>query len=257
MNSKEDKSYPGKESKMERNQFTFYASYLEAIEMIPDDLARLRAYEALTEYALRETLPDPTDMPVYAAIVFKLIRPTIDTGRRKAMAGHVGGQYVPGRAQESNAQANAKQNASEIEIEKEIEKEVEVENEGESPRAEGSSPASAPALPKQKVLSYYRRYINRNLPERQENMLLQYTQRLSEPVVINAMDEARSENKSSWCYVRAILDRYEREGLRSIEAVRQAEKQRQEQQQTRASPGLSSAEKPIDLGALQDLLEHL
>lgn len=65
---------------MERKQFTFYRSYYEALQHLkkPDQAA---VYSAICAYALDEQEPNLTGA---AAAAFTLIRPTLDTGRRKA-----------------------------------------------------------------------------------------------------------------------------------------------------------------------------
>lgn len=102
-----------------RKQFTFYRSYYDAIQELPkkDQSAIILAVCA---YALYET--EPTGLSPAASTAFKLICPTLDSGRKKAESGKQGG---------SKAKANRKQTEREkeveVEIEKEYEKEVEVE----------------------------------------------------------------------------------------------------------------------------------
>ena len=53
--------------------------------------------------------------------------------------------------------------------------------------------------------------------------LKDFTASLSGDVVIHAMEIALAERKSSWSYIRGILNRYQREGLNSMTAVLQSE----------------------------------
>ena len=69
---------------------------------------------AVCDYAIYET--EPQGLSPAASMAFKLIRPTLDSGRRKAESGAKGG---------SKPKANRKQTARE----KEVEKELEIENE--------------------------------------------------------------------------------------------------------------------------------
>lgn len=73
---------------MERAQFTFYRSYWEALQTLPKK-DRLQAYEAITDYALNGTEPHLTGP---ASTAFILIKPTLDTGRKRAAAGKSGGE---------------------------------------------------------------------------------------------------------------------------------------------------------------------
>ena len=128
-----------------RNQFTFYRSYYDAIQALSkrDQSALILAVCA---YGIYET--EPKGLSNAAITAFNLIKPTLDSGRKKAESGALGGQ-ASGKPSESKPQANGKQNGSktqakckqgenarekegEKEIEKEIEIEVEAEGEGNS-----------------------------------------------------------------------------------------------------------------------------
>lgn len=126
-----------------RNQFTFYKSYYDAIQELPkrDQSALILA---ICAYAIYET--PPKGLSIAAHTAFKLIKPTLDSGRKKAESGSLGGSVRP-----SNTQANGKQNGSKTEAnrkqgesarEKEIEKEIEYEYEVEA-EAEGEENALA------------------------------------------------------------------------------------------------------------------
>jgi len=54
--------------------------------------------------------------------------------------------------------------------------------------------------------------------------LKQYTASLGADVVLHALSIALDERKTGWSYIQAILARYERDGLRDMEAVLQAER---------------------------------
>lgn len=128
-----------------RNQFTFYRSYYDAIQALSkrDQSALILAVCA---YAIYETPPKGLSNAAFTA--FNLIKPTLDSGRKKAESGALGGQ-ASGKPSESKPQANRKQNGSKTEAnrkqgesarekegEKEIEYEIEYEVEAE---AEGNS----------------------------------------------------------------------------------------------------------------------
>ena len=108
-----------------RNQFTFYKSYYDAIQDLPkrDQSALILA---ICAYAIYET--QPKGLSIAASTAFKLIKPTLDSGRRKAESGALGGQ-ANGKQSGSKSEANGKQNGSkkEGEDEKEYEYEFEVE----------------------------------------------------------------------------------------------------------------------------------
>ena len=72
-----------------RNQFTFYRSYFEAIEPLPKK-DRSAIILAVCEYGLYET--EPKGLSPVAMACFNLIRPTLDSGRKKAANGKQGGK---------------------------------------------------------------------------------------------------------------------------------------------------------------------
>ena len=116
---------------MERKQFTFYRSYLDAIIRLPKK-EQGAILLAICQYALNES--DPTGLSPIAETVFTLVRPTLDAGRRKANAGEAGGKSEAKQKQTaSKTEAKAKQTPREKEgeIEKEVEIEVEIEKENE------------------------------------------------------------------------------------------------------------------------------
>ena len=87
---------------MKRSQFTFYESFATALKRIRRRTDRCAAYDAIVDYALHGVEPDMESLPNAAAIALDLIRPTLDSARRKAVSGQKGGL----------AEANGKQTES-------------------------------------------------------------------------------------------------------------------------------------------------
>ena len=117
---------------MERGQFTFYRSYYEAVKHL-NKSDRAAVLMAICAYALDEELPSLSGTP---AAIFALVKPTLDTSRKKAESGKRGGEHeANGKQTVSKPQANRKQTAREKENEKEKEKEGEneIEEEDDSP----------------------------------------------------------------------------------------------------------------------------
>ena len=84
----------------ERGQFTFYRSFWEAIKGLPKK-DRLPILESIISYALDGTAPDSLTQSQMA--FFLLVKPTLDSSRKKAASGKQGG---------SKPQANGKQTTS-------------------------------------------------------------------------------------------------------------------------------------------------
>lgn len=122
-----------------RKQFTFYSSFWEAVQALPDEYC-LASLRAIISYALTGDEPAVDGV---AKAMFEMARPTLDNSRKKAENGALGGANGTGEskdryknngsacdAEKSKSQANASKsqaNASEKEIE------YEYEDEDESP----------------------------------------------------------------------------------------------------------------------------
>lgn len=126
-----------------RKQFTFYRSYYDAIQELPkkDQSALILAVCA---YAIYER--PPTGLSPAASTAFKLIQPTLDSGRKKAVSGAQGGAQAKSKQNASKVQAKCEQSASEKEGEKEIEIEVEYEVEVDAEENDEATTATAEEL---------------------------------------------------------------------------------------------------------------
>ena len=67
---------------LRRGQFTFYASFFEAVDRLPRS-RQLETYRAIVQYALNGTEPELTGGP---AVVFTAVQPILENGRTKAAA---------------------------------------------------------------------------------------------------------------------------------------------------------------------------
>ena len=131
---------------LNRGQFTFYRSFWEAIRVLPKK-DRLPILEAIISYALDGA--EPSQLTQSQLAFFSLVRPNLDTARRKA-----GGGSAKTSAEDNGKipQRYRKDTANKKEGEKEKEKEIEIEGEKDkSSTPETSSPdgskSSASASP--------------------------------------------------------------------------------------------------------------
>ena len=245
-----------------RGQFTFYRSYYEAICELPKK-EQLDVLMSIIAYALDGTMPE---LSRTSKAVFLLVKPTLDTGRKKASSGRRGGKQV-----RSKSEANRKQGPREIEVESEIEKELEIENECYILPPDGGNNAPAPEekaneeqepLDDPELAQVMNLYLGRVNPLPSGaciDELKSYTKRLSADVVCHAINAALDDNKISWSYIRAILQNYEREGVRDMAAVQRREATRQEAKALkRGGPVPAQAEqKPIDMDALRAVVASM
>lgn len=96
-----------------RKQFTFYASFWEAVKRIKDPVAKAEAYDVICEYALTGTEPDIDSLSDAAAIAFTMAKPNLDSSRQKAEAGTRGGNRSKAEAKPKQIEANGKQTQAE------------------------------------------------------------------------------------------------------------------------------------------------
>ncbi|MBQ4601186.1 MAG: hypothetical protein IJB17_06120 [Oscillospiraceae bacterium] len=114
-----------------RGQFTFYRSYFEAL-MDLQEQERLPILQAIMAYALDGT--EPKELSGNGRAVFRLIRPTLDSGRKMA----AGGKKGKAKVEESFWQGSTNEKEREKENENEIEIEYEIEGEGDAEREDES-----------------------------------------------------------------------------------------------------------------------
>lgn len=125
---------------MERTQFTFYESFAKAVGRIRRPADRARAYDAIVDYALYGKEPDMDTLPDAVAIALELIRPTLDSSRRKAKSGKAGGKKkqtgskgkTEAKPKQTESKPEAKPKQGEDGSKKENKKEKEVEGEKEN-----------------------------------------------------------------------------------------------------------------------------
>lgn len=119
----------------ERKSFTFFVSYWEAIEELPDR-DQLPVLKAIIKYAFFGE--EPNFKGVKQA-VFLLVKPTLDKSKMRSANGKQGGSKTKANVKqnESKSKANAKQTLSDISEDKEKEEDKEKgEGEGEGIRRE-------------------------------------------------------------------------------------------------------------------------
>jgi hypothetical protein len=129
----------------ERSAFQFFRSFYDAARKIPDKEMQADFLLAICEYALNGNPPEETGI---IGALFELVKPNLDTSRKRAQAGRVGGE-----AKRSNAEANVKQNEAKPSktqnpvSDGEGEEEGDVDGDVEEKKRGKENAASAKALP--------------------------------------------------------------------------------------------------------------
>ena len=213
---------------MAREQFTFYRSFWEAIRSLKRKDDRLAALEAICAYALDGEERDMTDV---AAGMFILIKPVLDSAEKKSNGGKTKGSKAEdtGKTKGSKAEDTGKEKEGEDEKEGEIEVEVEKENECSSFLEEDARAHSA-------SLTFFLDRLNPAPSSSVIGELMAFREKLGEEVTLHALHIAVDERKTAWSYIRAILRRYENEGLTDLAAVLASETKHEEQKRAASIP---------------------
>lgn len=106
-----------------------YESVYKSLQRIRNKKDRADAYDAICAYALYNTEPNLETASDAVAIAFELIRPVLDSARKKAESGKQGGSKSKQDGSKPKAKGKQTQREKENEIENEKEKEKEVEKE--------------------------------------------------------------------------------------------------------------------------------
>ena len=222
---------------MKREQFTFYRSYYEAIKSLPAKELK-SVLIAVCAYALDEEIPSLSGT---ANSVFVLIRPTLDSGRKKATnrankrasnAEQIG-TNVEQTQNKTEQSRNEGEGEREIEREGEVEREVEVEREDDMsisiipviPSAREATPVAPPASGSTAV-GFFLRHVNANASGECLREILDYERQIGPDVCIYAMRYAIDEKKTAWSYIRAIMAAYVRDGVKSVDDIKRRDMQR-------------------------------
>ena len=96
-----------------------YESIYKSLQRIRNKKDRADAYDAICAYALYNTEPSLENASDAVAIAFELIRPVLDSARKKAESGKQGGSKSKQDVSKQKAKSNQTQREKENEIEKE------------------------------------------------------------------------------------------------------------------------------------------
>ena len=109
-----------------RNSFAFYRSFMDAIEEIPDQIQKAKAYKVIVEYGLNGIEPD-ANQDIIIKVLFKQAKPQIDTnnrrydacvenGKKGAEFGKLGGRPRKENNPKQNPNDNPKQNPLNVNV---------------------------------------------------------------------------------------------------------------------------------------------
>ena len=262
---------------MERNQFTFYNSFRNAARRIKSKTRRCDFYDMLIDYALSGEVPDVDALPETVDMAFELVKPILDAGRRKAIAGQIGGmsernQEANAKQNESRAEADVKQSGSRTEADAkqtESKNKDKIKNKNkikikdkdkdkDKNKTNGENTGSAQE-DFAAVLAVYEEKVSRSLSLRARSELLAFVEEMGQDCCLQAIDAALDEGKHAWSYIRAILRAKQEQGVRSLADWERAEQQFQSRK-GRAAPvsaGLEETQATEDMQRTRRLVERL
>lgn len=109
-----------------------------------------------------------------------------------------------------------------------VEKEIEIDKRERERISSNNTRAREDENDLSRVMNFYLDRVNPTPSPMSIDELKQYTSSLGADVVLHAINIALDERKTGWSYIRGILSRYERDGLKDMEAVLQAEQRHKE-----------------------------
>lgn len=210
---------------MQRKQFTFYRSFLEAIQALPKK-EQLPFALALIVYAL-----DGDELPLSgsAASAFCIVKPILDNARRKAENGKAGGSKPKqNESKPKQNEANPGLLCGPYKQEKGQEKEQvkEQDKDKDKDKDEDEDEDPPPPLPGGSVVGFVQGVVG-ELSPRARGELEGFARDMGAECVRRALDAARDAGKPTWAYVRGVLRRKQTQGVRTAADWDRLEQQRE------------------------------
>ena len=206
---------------MKRKQFTFYRSFLDAIQALPKK-EQLPFVLALIVYAL-----DGDELPLSgpAASAFCIVKPLLDSSRRKAESGSLGGKQSSSKPQANTSKTEAsgnKRKQTELclsESDKQ-EKEQVKEQVKEQDKDEDEDPPTPLAGD---VVGVVEGRLGVSLSQRQKDALRDFADKMGEACILKALDAAQDAGRLNFGYIRGALENKQAQGVKSAEDWDKAE----------------------------------
>lgn len=204
---------------MKRKQFTFYRSFLEAIQALPKK-EQLPFALALIVYAL-----DGEELPLSgsAASAFCIVKPLLDSSRRKAESGSLGGKQSTSKTEATASKTEANQSKHKqtefclrdsSKQEKEQEKEKDQDKDEDEDKGESAPAGDVVGVVLERLGS---------LSKGARTELEGFVAGMGEECVYKALDAAQDAGKLTWGYIRGVLERKQAQGVQSAEDWDRAE----------------------------------
>lgn len=194
---------------MAMEYFLAYHSYLESMEPL-SDAERGRLFTALLEYSRTGIAPELRGGERYT---FAALKGSIDRDVAKYNAKCAKNKESAGKRWDANGCERMRTDANGCQ-----DKDKEEDKDKEKDKDKTATAVDARAEAVSRVMTRYMDCIDPTPPSTVSKLLIAYTEELSADVVLHAIDIASSEGKR-WSYIQAILKRYARGKLDSLDKV--------------------------------------
>lgn len=209
-----------------QESFIFYDSFREVGKDM-EEKSRLAFYEAIIDYALTGEL-DETNLPKEIKLLFKLVKPQIDANVKRRKDGKKGGR--PSKSSDNEEKSDKKTNV----IEKENrEKTTGLEDKNhwfanEKPNVNVNDNVNCNCNCNVNVCEYVQNQFGRTLAPAEIELIKSWN--YSEEVMKLAVDETILNQVNSIKYTDKILYEWDKQGLKTINDVKNRLKQRKDKE---------------------------
>ena len=193
---------------MARDSFIFYRSFYDAINELPKE-NQADTYSAIAKYALDQ---EETELTGISKAIFSLVKPQLDANYKK---------YENGKQKKSKTEANDKQKGSKTGTNVNENVNVNVNDNVTTTVVNNASDSCVDGL--QKIINFYQENIGLITPYGVE-LFTTYAKEMPYEVIIFAMQKAVEANKKTIQYIKAILNNWQKAGIKTLADAKRANK---------------------------------
>ena len=202
---------------MARDSFIFYRSFYDAINELPKE-NQADTYSAIAKYALDQ---EETELTGISKAIFSLVKPQLDANYKK---------YENGKQKKSKTEANDKQKRSKTGTNVNVNENVNVNDNVTTTVVNNASDSCVDGL--QKVIDFYQENIGLITPYGVE-LFTTYVNEMPWEVIIFAMQKAVEANKKTIQYIKAILNNWQKAGIKTLADAKRESKVKNKMQDQR------------------------
>lgn len=200
---------------MARDSFIFYRSFYDAINELPKE-NQADTYSAIAKYALDQ---EETELTGISKAIFSLVKPQLDANYKK---------YENGKQKKSKTEANDKQKESKTGTN--VNENVNVNDNVTTTVVNNASDSCVDGL--QKIIDFYQENIGLITPYGVE-LFTTYVNEMPWEVIIFAMQKAVEANKKTIQYIKAILNNWQKAGIKTLADAKRESKVKNKMQDQR------------------------